>query len=441
MLSLHAALGRLITDADDQPGGTPEGYPIVLGYDYWKSHLGGDPTVLGRVLDLSTFMDKGVIKKSVVVGVMEAGFDSIRVGERPWIYAPSNMADPLKNHNLGSMDHTLLARLKDGVKPQQAQAQIDAVFNAELKAENFHYYVFSSGAFKETSQAHLLLAPGRTGYSYLRQTYRRPLYLMEGMVGLSLLTACAFLATLASMRALARRRELALRIALGASRGRIVTHLFFESLMVALAGSLLGVLFAWAAERALLMLIRTPDGKTLPLQVAPNFVVLLFTLGLSLVSALFFGLWPAWRASRLNPANDVKEGEPTATRRKHSRLGAWLIPVQIAFSLVMVVAAALMSSTLVRLLSVNPGFRAAGITAFSADFSSHIHGTARPHSSRAGRRICEHGACAPNGRRQVHVVGIFCAANGRDAQGRTHHELVRDAGVLPNHGHYDAGRP
>jgi predicted permease len=371
MLGLHAVLGRLFTEADDRPGGAPEGYPIVLGYDYWRTHLGADPNVLGRAFNLGTY-DAATTKKGVVVGVLEQGFNSIRIGEQPWIYAPSELNDPLEHHNFGSFDRTLLVRPRQGVTDQQAQAQVDAIFNARIKSENFQYHVFNGNSFGLASEAHLLLTPGRNGYSYLGNGLKRPLYLIEGMVGMSLLVACAYLALLASTRALARRREIAVRVALGASRARIAVQLCYECVVLAMAGGALGVLFAWGAERGLLLLIPYGGGNRPIIAIEPGGAVLLFTFTLSVFTVLISGVWPAWRASRVDPASDIKEGKPSLTGRRRTTVGAWLVPLQIGLSLVIVAMAALMGSTLARLMAVNPGFRSTGVTFFDADFSPRM---------------------------------------------------------------------
>lgn len=248
VLGLHAALGRLLEDADDRPGGSPEAYAVVLGYDYWRTQLGADPRVIGRVLDFGPGMRAGA-SKGVVVGIMQPGFEDIEVGARPDLYVPLEMVDPAQKHNLSSFDITVLGRLKDGVKLQTVQGKADTLFQAKRKTEkNLRYFAFVGGKFAEATDPHLIARPGRTGISYLRDAYQRPLYLIEGMVGLSLLVACAYLAMLASARALARRREMAVRIALGASRRRIAAQLTWESVL--LAGGGLSVLFAWGAESA-----------------------------------------------------------------------------------------------------------------------------------------------------------------------------------------------
>jgi predicted permease len=375
VLGLHAALGRLLEDADDRPGGTPEGYPVVLGYDYWRTQFGADRSVIGRVLDFGASMSVGATK-GVIVGVMEPGFDSVRVGGRPDLYVPLEMVDPMTDHSFRSFDTTLLGRLKDGVSLQTAQAQLDAVYQSSLKQEKgLKLFTFVNGKFAQANQAHLIVRPGRTGYSYLRQEYERPLYLIEGMVALSLLVACAYLAMLALARALARRRELAVRVALGASRRRVALQLTWESVLLALGGSGLGVLFAWGAEQTLAALV-TSLGMDGPLQLraGPGGAVLLFTLGIAGLTVILSGLWPACRASKVDPASDIKEGEASIAGRRSPQMGAWMVPVQIALSLVIVTVAALMGGTVSRLLAVDPGFRTSGITFLRADFSPRTQG-------------------------------------------------------------------
>ena len=376
MLGLHAASGRLLDDADNRPGGAPEGFPVVLGYDYWRTHFAADRSVIGRPLDFGASSYTRP-QKGVIVGVMQPGFDSVTVGNRPSLYVPFEMMDPASQHNLRSFDTTVLGRLKSGITQPRAEAQTDAIFQAALKTQkNLRFFTFVGGKFTQATQAHLLVRPGRTGYSYLRQYYQKPLCLIEGMVGLSLLVACAYLAMLASSRALARRRELAVRMALGASRRRVALQLTWESVLLAVAGSGLGILLAWAAERGLVALMQDMSSSDpFQLRVGPGAVVLLFTLGIAGLTVILAGLWPAWRASKVDPAGDIKEGEHSIAGRRAPRMGAWLVPLQIAFSLVIVTMAALMGTTVARLLAVDPGFRTSGITFMSADFSPRIRKT------------------------------------------------------------------
>ena len=365
MLGLHAALGRLFDESDDKPGGGPEGYAVVLAYDYWHSHMGGDPGVVGRVLDFQG-------KKGIVIGVLEPGFESVEVGDKPWMYAVSEIAGTDARHSFGILSSTVLGRLKDSASAAQTQAELDPIFNAAIKAVKFRYYVMSEGKLSQTDEAHLVVVPGRTGLSYLRQQYTEPLYLIEGLVGLSLLVACAYLATLAGTRSLARRRELAVRVALGASRRRITAQLCWESFLLSGTGMALGLLFASSTSQVLVKMLNKPGEAPLEMNAAPTGIVLLFALGVTGLTALLAGVVPAWRASRVDPAREIKEGELTLGGRRPKRVGSWLAPVQVALSLVIVVIAALMSTTLIRLLKTNPGFSTSGVTFTRADFSSGV---------------------------------------------------------------------
>jgi predicted permease len=364
MLGLHAALGRLFNEADDKPGGGPEGYAVVLAYDYWRSRMGGDPGVLGRVMDFQG-------KKSVIVGVLQPGFESVTVGDKPWMYVVSEIGGE-DRHSFGSMASTLLGRLKDDASDAQTQAESDPIFTAEMKAVKFRFYTMRYGQLSETDQAHLVVTPGRTGLSYLRQEYAEPLYLIEGLVGLSLLVACAYLAMLAGARALARRRELAVRVALGASRQRLTAQLCWESLLLAAAGMALGLFFAWGTSQTLVKLLQKPGLDPLQISTAPSGMVLIFALAVTGVTVLLAGVIPAWRASRVDPVREIKEGELALNGRRPRRMGSWLAPVQVGLSLVIVVIAALMSMTLVQLLKKNPGFSTSGVTFTRADFESGV---------------------------------------------------------------------
>lgn len=372
MLGLHPAIGRLMQYGDDRPGGAPEGYPVVLSYNYWRTHWNADPAVIGRRMNFGAGF-RADAAQGVIVGVMQEGFDDVQVGAAPEIFVPLEMVNPVGQHNFGSYNTIVLGRLQDGVELQPAQAEAETIFQARLKSDaSMRYYTFDNGKMTKTKDVHLLVLPGRTGFSYLRSVYQRPLYIIEGMVGLSLLVASAYLAMLAATRALARRRELAVRIALGASRGRVATQLAWESVLLVGVGTLLGVVFAWAAQDLLKVLVQTMSTEPLELHAEPDGVVLLFTAGLMAVVVSFSGLWPAWRASKVDPVTDIKEGDSSILGRRAGGIGRWLIPAQIAFSLVIVTMAALMATTVARLMAIDPGFRTSGITILSTDFSSRV---------------------------------------------------------------------
>jgi len=369
-LGLHAALGRLFDERDDKHGGGSEGYAVVLDYNYWRTQLGADPAILGRILD---FQDK----KGIIVGVLQPGFESVTVGDRPSLYVPSEIAPPEDRHASGAVNRIVLGRLKPHVTPAQVQAQFDPIFQAWQKTEEHktQFIVFDeNGKRTNFSEVHLIAAPGRTGTSYLREQFSRPLYIIEALVALCLLVACAYLATLAGTRALVRRREIAVRMALGASRMRIISQLTCENLLVSIAGAALGLVFAWAGGRLLAYMITlSPWANGAALNAALGGPVLLFSIAITGLTVLLSGIGPAWRASHLDPICEIKEGDLLSGSRRHRRLSAWLVPLQIGISLIVVFVAALMGSTVYRLLSVNPGFRTSGVTFVRADFSQREH--------------------------------------------------------------------
>jgi predicted permease len=361
-LGVKPALGRLFTASEDRAGGGAQGYPIVLSYDFWQAQFGGDPKVLGRHLSFQG-------TPGVVIGVAPRGFRGITVGNDPQVFAPSEIGDHEERHHFGSFNRVIVGRLKDGVSLAQATAQLDLAYNAWIDANRPEWRKNATDFNGIYAEQRVRLTPARTGYSYLRESYQRPLLILQILVALCLLIACAYLATMFSARALNRRHELALRSALGASRSRIARQLLSECLLLASGGAALGILFAWCSGRWTLLLING-FGTPQYLDLSPRLEVLVFTAGLTLLTVMLFGVGPALRASRISPANDIQQGRQSlmATLRA-GHLSRWLMPVQIAMSLVIVTAAMLLSSSLVKLLSQELGFRVSNVTFVGTDFS------------------------------------------------------------------------
>jgi FtsX-like permease family len=193
--------------------------------------------------------------------------------------------------------------------------------------------------------------------------------LLQTLVAILLLASCAYLGTLLSARSISRRREIALRAALGASRSRLVRQLFSESLLLAFGGGSLGVFFAWIASRFLLTFVQS-DPRAATIAVGPGRDVLLFTLAITTVAVALWGLIPALRASRVALLSDMRSnaGGSLISGAPHRRGGRWLVPFQVALSLLLVVVAGLLSTSLVRLLSQDNGYRLRGIVFASTDF-------------------------------------------------------------------------
>ncbi len=270
---------------------------------------------------------------------------------------------PERNNNNSSV--FLFARLNNGVTARQAAEQLAPGFrawNASLPAKNKPDWLDLK------NNPRLEVVSARTGYSGLGLQYKRPLVLLQSLVCLLLFASSAYLGTLLSARSIARRREIALRAALGASRSRLIRQLFSESLLLAFTGSALGVMLAWGASRFLLTFVQSEPGAP-AIPVGPGRDVLLFTLGVTALAVLLWGFLPALHASRVAFASDMKSGGTTSLSGMRSgRVGRWLVPVQIALSLLIVVVAGLLSTTLVHLLSQNNGYRLAGTVFAGTDF-------------------------------------------------------------------------
>ena len=365
-LGIRPALGRLFTAEEDRPGGGPGGYPVVLSYAYWTAHMNADPSVLGKSLNFEG-------KPGVIVGVADPSFHGMEPGGAPSFYVPSEIGDHEERHQFGSFNRLIFGRLKDGVSPQHAAAQLDPAYNAWIDAHHPEWRTAANAFNSQYRQQQVIVEPARTGYTYLRKETRKPLLILQLLVALCLLIACAYLAMMFSARALSRRHELALRAALGASRVRIVRQLLSEGLIVAITGAAMGTLFAWGAGRVILSFL-TAGGQQLNFDLSPNTWVLLFTIAVCAVTVFLFGLGPALRASRVDPSTDMRNATKAGRQSiggftSRRQLGAWIIPVQIAFSLVLVVTAVLLSGSLVRLLSQDRGFRTRATVFIVADFS------------------------------------------------------------------------
>ena len=237
------------------------------------------------------------------------------------------------------------------------------------------------------------LTPAATGLSHLRREFSRPLVILMVLVGLVLLIACANIANLLLARAAGRRREIAVRMALGAPRRRLLAQLLSESLFLALMGGMLGVLLALWGERWLLSMV-AGGGPAAPLDVAPGGPVLLFTLGLSVLTGITFGIAPALRMTRMDTGPTLQEGKGMARSASHSRLGQGLVAGQVALALFLMIGAGLFMRTLENLDHANVGFDKDRVLMVQLDTeSSTAKGDARIHTL---ERIEEHVRSLPH---------------------------------------------
>jgi predicted permease len=390
VLGLRPARGRLFTPQDDR---VASGHPVVvLGYGLFQSRFGGDPGIVGRAVSINDH-------PMTVVGVAPPGFDGIEVGSVSDVYVPLSMqqeVQPTWGKRLGDWRSRWLmcmARLKDGVSLTEARAAANVVYKQLIEEDLQHMEAPSERAKTLFRQKSLELLPGGRGTSFLRDQSRTPLLVLMGMVGLVLLIACANVAGLLLARAAARHKEVAVRLALGAGRLRIVRQSLVESLTLSLAGGLVGLLMAVWVGQALIHALPYEQAAR-AFSSAPDLRVGLFTLTLSVLAGVGFGLLPALRASRADVAPALKsEASAVVGGRGHFRLRKGLVVSQVALSLLLLIGAGLFARSLMNLRALDPGFRVEHLYAFRVD--PDLNGYNFTHRVEVFRRIQEEVAAEP----------------------------------------------
>jgi predicted permease len=362
VLGVNAGLGRVLTEADDQ---NPGGHPVaVVSYAWWQQRLGGDPAAIGRTIkiDETTYN---------IVGVAPKEFFGTTVGSAPDLWIPLAMEKQLppahwdgRNNDSFRSLH-LIGRLKNGATADQATAALNLLFKQYLRA--------TAGTqpaperLDLIEKAHFDLTPVSRGLSSLREQFSLSLKVLMGVVGLVLLIASANVANLLLAHGAARRREFAVRLAVGAGRLRLVRQLFTESALLVALGAVAGTALAWWGTR--LLLVMASDGpEALPLQVTPNIRVLAFTIGASVLCAVVFGTAPALRASRTEPNTSLKGGKNSNALR--NPLAKAFVVAQVALSLLLLVGAGLFVRTLINLQRVPSGFNQENAILFKIDTSA-----------------------------------------------------------------------
>lgn len=348
-LGVPAMIGRTLGAAD---GAKP---PVaVISHDFWQRRLGGRPNALGTNITLRQ-------TAFTVIGIMPPSFFGETVGQQPDVWLPLSMQPEILpardwlNDDPVSLQKAMwlhvFGRLKPGVSADQAQAAANVVFQQGLSA----YY--ASSATEQIRRGflnqRLRLRSASTGASGIRREFGQPLTLMLAAAGLVLLIACANLGNLMLARATGRMREIAVRLALGARRGDLIRQWFTESMMVALAGGLVGLAVAFLFRRGLLMLV--PDTIRLPETADPG--VLLFAFGLTILTGLLLGLLPALRMLNVDANLGLREqGRGLTTSTAWLRVGKLVVAGQVALSLPLLVGAGLLVRTLDNLQRVDLGF-------------------------------------------------------------------------------------
>jgi putative ABC transport system permease protein len=346
LLRVKPVLGRVFTRDEDKPGAPSV---IVISYGLWQRRFGGDPGIIGREVNIGG--------KTTVVGVLPARFEYPISDEQKqdfWepIFSAAFMTKRVREERA---DRTLsvIARLKPGVTLDEAKADLDLLsrqIEQQSPVSNTNL-VFNAVSMHED----------------ITREYRVALLVMLGAVGLVLLIACANVANLLLARAAARQKEVAIRMALGASRGRIATQLLTESLLLSFAGGVLGLLLAsWGMD---LLIAYGPADVPRLRDVSLDGRVLLFTLGISTLTGILFGLAPALHASKPDPGNMLKDGTRGVSHGGRNRMRSALIVSEVAFSLMLLVAAGLLIHSFWRLLQTDVGFDGKNVLAVDVPLS------------------------------------------------------------------------
>jgi putative ABC transport system permease protein len=363
VLGVGPAAGRLLLQSDDV---TQDANPVVvLSFGYWQRRFGADPRILNQTILINSH-------PFTVVGVVAPGFRSVVVGDAPDLFVPMMMKpeitpgwNDLDNHRSRWLN--IFARLSPGVNRAQAEAGINLQWQA-LRAEEFKQIQGRSALFMQhfVAGSHLSLLDGALGFSPLRENIRTPLLIVMGMVGLVLLITCANVAGLLLVRAAGRVREISVRYALGARRGRVLQQLMVEGAMLGLAGGALGLLLAPRVSGLLVQMMYADSNQQLPFSATPDLRIFLFNFGIALSVSLLFSLAPAaqfWHPD-LTPTLKQQTISVAGGGQGFRRVSVGL---QIGLSLLLLLGSGLFLRTLYKLKTFDVGFATDHLLTFGLD--------------------------------------------------------------------------
>ena len=361
-LGVGAAAGRTLDLTDEKPGAEAV---AVLSYAYWQTGFGGSATTIGKTIKLNSV-------PFTIVGVADPRFTRLAPGKSQDLWVPLSQAAALQLGWGGGADKsdsshswwlTIVGRLAPGVSSAQAQTATSLQFRNQVVHDSL---------LKTTDDPQVSLLPAQKGLVGMRNWVAEPLFLLIAAVAILLLISCANVAGLLLSRAETRRKEIAVRLALGAGRVRIARQLLTESLLLSFAGAAVGTFIAFWGANALASFVTANRYSAVYLNARPDLTVLLFTMGIALLTGILFGLAPALAGTRANIAPVLKEsstGISNAIARGRRRFapGGWLVIVQVALSMIVLAGAGLVGRSLANLQGVNPGFDTSNLLQFGVD--------------------------------------------------------------------------
>jgi len=378
LLGLHAAAGRLFTASDDlREGASPY---AVISYAYWQARFAGDPHAIGQRILVNNY-------PIIIVGVAQPGFDGMDPGLPAKMFVPISMAVSVRPGFENMWDRrqrwvNVYGRLKPGETIEQAKAGLQPLFHQIIGSEVTMPAFRKATSYDKDNFLRMWLdaMPGSQGNTGLRRQYEKPLLVLMVVTGLVLLIACANLASLLTARAAARQKEMAIRLAIGSSRGRIIRQLITESLLLAAAGSAAGMALAVTMVKALVAFLpSTLSGYGI--SSAPDARMLGFSLALAVGTGILFGLAPALQSTRPDIAPTLKDQAGNVMgNRTQVAFRKSLVAAQVALSLLLLIGAGLFLRSLGNLKLVNPGFNTGNLVQFNLNPRPVGFDVARTHT-------------------------------------------------------------
>jgi predicted permease len=377
-LGVAPTLGRMLTPEDDL---VPSGHPfVVLSHKYWKTRFAADPQIVGKDLTVNNY-------KMTIVGVAAAGFDGVELGFSPKMFIPimmqkqiivGNPQDMLKERRNRWVN--AFGRLKPGVSQKQAKAALQPLMHSMLESE-VQLAAFSRASKYDRDEflkCWIDILPGSQGRSDYRRQLSTPLWVLLATTGAVLLIACANLANLMLVRGSARAKEFAVRLAMGATRPRIIGQLLIESLSLSALGGIAGLAVAFWADHALMKIYMPSDTGGLNISSFPDLRILLFNLAVTVLTGISFGLVPALQTTKPSISGALKDQAGAVVGGGgHQRLRKALVIAQVTLSLLLLVGAGLFIRSLTNLRNLGPGFAPERLVGFNIDPSLNGYSSER----------------------------------------------------------------